>query len=134
MTEVPDQAAFQPLLPSFDAYNPLLHIESIKWYDPPVPPALSDDDEMILSPRPFFLEEFRLMATPEEWNRYIRLGFYTHMNGSNFKEEWSQTPINWLIRHKMIWYNFMHHVDRKIDVHPTLEAWATQVSRPSLSL
>ena len=55
-----------------------------------------------------------------------------HINGANFEAEWSQLPISWIICHKMIWYNYMYHIDREINVSPTLEAWTTPVSQPFL--
>ena len=33
----------------------------------------------------------------------------------------------------MVWYNFMYHLDRQIDLHPMLQAWATDIARPHLS-
>lgn len=34
---------------------------------------------------------------------------------------------------KMVWYNFMYHLDQQIDIHPELQAWSTEVARPHLS-
>ena len=43
--------------------------------------------------------------------------------------KYSADPI---ICHRMVWYNFMYHVDREFEISPTLSAWATDVSQPYL--
>ena len=87
---------------------------------------------MIRSPRPFFLNNFRLTATPLQWNRYLLLGFFSHEDGAKFEFEWTQQPDDWLHRHKIVWYNFMYFVDRNTDIPLTLQTWAIQVSQPFL--
>jgi hypothetical protein len=41
-------------------------------------------------------------------------------------------PHQALTIHRIIWYNFLYHVDRDMDIAPKLYAWATKVSQPYL--
>lgn len=43
--------------------------------------------------------------------------------------KYSADPI---ICHRMVWYNFLYHVDRKYEILATLSAWATDVLQPYL--
>ena len=115
-----------------DLSNPEFSIESKKWLDPPTSLLPVDQNGMIRSPRPFFLNNFRLTATPLQWNRYLLLGFFSHEDGAKFEFEWTQQPDDWLHRHKIVWYNFMYFVDRNTDIPLTLQTWAIQVSQPFL--
>ena len=132
MTEVPGPPVDTTQSGTPDFNNPELHIESKEWLDPPNSPLPVDKNGMISSPRPFFLENFRLTATPFQWNRYLLLGYYSHEDGSKFDIEWNRKPEDWLHRHKIVWYNFMYFVDRNTDIPLTLQAWAIQVSQPFL--
>ncbi|KAI2493321.1 hypothetical protein MHU86_21203 [Fragilaria crotonensis] len=115
-----------------DPDNPLFSFGIDAWLDPPKAATQIVSNEGLSTPRPFFLENFRLTASPLQWNRYIIVGFFSHLDGAQFDAEWNQKPINLLHRHKIVWYNFMCYVDRHIDIPLELEAWATQVAQPYL--
>lgn len=115
-----------------DPDNPQLSFGIEVWLDPPNEVNEIGSHEFISTSRPFLLDNFRKTSTPLQWNRYILLGYFSHIDGVTFDEEWNQEPCNLLHRHKIVWYNFMSHVDRNIDIPMSLEAWATQVSQPYL--
>ena len=41
-------------------------------------------------------------------------------------------PVNLTHRNKIVWYNFMYYVDRKVDIPSLLEKWALHVAQPYL--
>jgi hypothetical protein len=43
-----------------------------------------------------------------------------------------ECKVDPIICHRMVWYNFLYHVDRKIELSARLTAWATDVSQPYL--
>ena len=132
MTEVIDSAVAPNRSGSPDPDNPLFWIATDKWLDPPLNASSTGSNDFVSTPRPFFLEKYRKTATPFQWNRYILLGFHTHMDGNEFDDEWTKDPINLTQRNKIVWYNFMYYVDRNIDIHSLLENWALHVAQPYL--
>ncbi|KAI2492150.1 hypothetical protein MHU86_22415 [Fragilaria crotonensis] len=132
MTEVIGPPAAPNLSGSPDPDNPMFYFGTDTWLDPPTKVIETDTNDQIGNPRNFFLEHFRLTATPLQWNRYILLGFFSHIDGEKFDMEWTALPINLIQRSKIVWYNFMSFVDRHIDIPCLLEAWATQVAQPYL--
>ena len=132
MTEVIASAVAPNRSGSPDPDNSLFWIATDKWLDPPLTASPNSSNDFVSTPRPFFLERYRSTATPFQWNRYIRLGFHTHLDGNEFDDEWTKDPISLIQRNKIVWYNFMYYVDRNIDIHPLLENWALHVAQPYL--
>ncbi|KAI2503574.1 hypothetical protein MHU86_10861 [Fragilaria crotonensis] len=132
MTEVigPPPAPNPSVSPDPD--YPMFSIGTDVWLDPPNQAIGTISNDQIGNPRPFFLEHFRLTATPLQWNRYILLGFFSHTDGAKFDAEWNCFPTNLIHRNKIVWCNFMFFVDRHIDIPFLLEAWAIQVAQPYL--
>ena len=132
MTEVPGPPAASPLLGPPDPNNPAYAIESINRLDPPEIPLHKDANGPLSQDRMSALATYRTHSTPTEWNRYLLFGYLSHDDGEQFTKEWSEDEVNWLTRHRIVWFNFIYLVERNIDIPMTLQSWATQVSRPYL--
>ena len=77
-------------------------------------------------------DDYRLLATPTFWNRFVTLGYHA-TTGKEFETIWSnrfQDPIRF---HRLVWYNYLYYADRGFDIPPKLHFWATQVSNPFLN-
>jgi len=77
-------------------------------------------------------DSYRTSVTPTAWHRYVQLGYYALSDGKTFDTEWQSFEESPLRMHRLIWYNYMFHVDRQLDLPLKLNAWATQVSQPYL--
>jgi hypothetical protein len=132
MTEVVGSNAASNPSGTPDPDNPSFWIDTHSWLDPPTDDPKLGTNEFLSTPRPFILEKYRQTATPFQWNRYVLLGFCTHIDGNKFDSEWSADPVNLIQRNKIVWYNFMYYVDRKVDIPSLLENWALHVAQPYL--
>jgi hypothetical protein len=65
------------------------------------------------------------------WNRYTILG-YQATTGKDFDDNWKNRYSDPLRFHRMVWYNYMHYVDRGLDIHEKLHFWATEIVQPFL--
>lgn len=75
---------------------------------------------------------YRQHGTPQNWYRYLSLGFFAYDDCTKFDTLWMKYSSDPVICHRMVLYNFMYHVDRRMDIPPRLSAWATDVSQPYL--
>ena len=70
---------------------------------------------------------------PIAWKRYLTLGLFAFKECYQFEAIWKNRDEDPLTFHRVIWYQFMFHVDKYIEVPETLNAWAIDITRPYLS-
>ncbi|KAI2503174.1 hypothetical protein MHU86_11277 [Fragilaria crotonensis] len=75
---------------------------------------------------------YQQISSPAKWQKYVTLGYFAIDDGAFFDLEWSAREVNPTKMHSIIWYNYLYHIDRDIDIPTKLNAWATQVSQPYL--
>ena len=117
-----------------DRDNPVYDFATTEWHEVPQIKDTNDvgNDEIVSSPRPFFLKNFRSLATPEEWHRYIILGYFAYEDGLTFLRVWNHETTDWLQRHKIVWYNYKYYLDKSMHMPERLQVWATNLSHPYL--
>ncbi|KAI2488891.1 hypothetical protein MHU86_25945 [Fragilaria crotonensis] len=123
----PDPAAYH------DPHHPMYGFYTEEWHDQPSPPNGSKwfpDEERYR--REANAHAYRQHGTPQNWLRYLTLGYFVYDDCSKFDALWMKYSADPIICHRMVWYNFLYHVDRNYELPPTLSAWATDVSQPYL--
>ena len=131
-TAIPPDPA--PNLSSFtdDLSSAIYHFDTTVWNDaPPFVPRDSDGNE-IVSRRNANHAIYRQIGNATAWHRYITLGYYAIDDCMVFDREWKTFGTKPLMIYQIIWYNYMYHVDRAIDIPPKLYAWATAIAQPYL--
>jgi hypothetical protein len=113
--------------------HPMYGFETDKWVDQPIPKG----------PDWFSLQEryrrnanangYKQHGNPTNWNRYITLGLFVFDDCIDCDKAWSKMEEEPIMIHRAIWYNFMCHVDRELQVPDKLNAWATNISQPYLA-
>ena len=130
-----------PSPPPFSDIDTLLHhahptygFATEEWVDSP--PFIVADwvDPAIPCQRLGHADAYRQHGSPVSWHRYVVLGFYVFEDCSHFDRYWRQFTTKRLMCSQMIWYNYMYHVDRKLNIHPKLQSWAQDVVRPHLAV
>ena len=66
------------------------------------------------------------------WKRYLTLGLFAFTECNAFEIIWQRREEDPVNLHRIIWYQFMSHVDKYIEVPETLSAWALDIARPYL--
>ena len=132
MTEVPNLPVPSPLLGPPDPNNPAYNIENTERLDLPEIPLSEDESGRNSSDRSLLLEHYRKSTTPPQWNRYVLLGYFSHDSGDSLDNDWHHDTINWLTRHRIVWYTFFYLVERKIDIPLTLQSWAANSGLSSI--
>ncbi len=122
MTEVIGLPAAPNLSGSPDPDNPMFHFGTDTWLDQPNKLLKTASNDKIGNHDPLLLGHFRLTATPLQWNRYILLGLFSHIDGATFDADWTTLPVDLIHRNKIVWYNFMCYVDCQINIPLLLEA------------
>ncbi|KAI2511556.1 hypothetical protein MHU86_2810 [Fragilaria crotonensis] len=122
----PDPVAYH------DPHHPTYGFHTSEWHKMPRP----EGDDWFPSEERYRREAnahaYRQHGSPQNWFRYLTLGFFVYDDCSKFDALWKKYSSDPIICHRMVWYNFMHHVDRKFEISNTLSAWATDVSQPYL--
>ena len=131
---------FEPALSTpdeLDAYldpdNPEYGFATESWTETPLFVAIEGTEPDILSRRLANADAFKQHGSKVVWNRYVILGFYVYDDCNDFDAFWRQFVSKQTICMKMVWFNFMYHVDRTLDIHPKLQTWALEVAHPHLS-
>ncbi len=113
--------------------DPLFGFDTKEWYDPLLfemnPPETDSERYRRLADE----TTYRSTTSPTHWFKYAILARHT-VEGTWFDDilkEFSNDPATF---HHLIWYNFMYHVDRKIDIPERLQAWAMSISYPFLTV
>ncbi len=76
---------------------------------------------------------YRQTVTATTWSRYVTLGRPT-TTGFNFDKIWNNFENDPLLLYQLIWYTFLFHVDRKLDVPIKLNHWAMTIVQPYLAI
>ena len=102
------------------------------WFEAPEYGASDPNDKGLMHRRQANDELYRSKGNATKWNRFTTLAYYALDDGMKFDEEWKKFDREPLTIHRIIWYNYMYHVDRDMDVVPKLNAWANQIAHPYL--
>ena len=131
MVFTPDLASPSDLDIFLDLDNPTYGFATDSWVEAPAfLSSDTDDNTERLYRRQAHADAFKQLGTKVAWYRYVILGFYVFDDCSEFEGYCRQFVSKQTLCSKVIWYNFMYHVDRKIDLYPKLLAWATEIARP----
>jgi hypothetical protein len=116
-----------------DPHHPTYGFHTEEWHERPQP---TDGSEWFKVEERYRREAnahaYRQHGTPQNWLRYLTLGYFIYDDCSKFDALWMKYSTDPIICHRMVWYNFLYHVDRKFDIPPALHAWATDVTQPYL--
>ncbi|KAI2501849.1 hypothetical protein MHU86_12614 [Fragilaria crotonensis] len=115
-----------------DPDNPTFGFRIEHWADQPSAENLNPSELESHYRRLANADAYRQHGDKVTWNRYLNLGYYAFDDCKEFVHHWSKFDEDPIGCHRMIWYNFMFHVDRKLDISSTLQAWATGISQPYL--
>ena len=102
-----------------------LGFRTVNWIEPPpFAPQPSETDQ----------ERYKRLADETDyrndtkdstaWYRYSTLGRYV-VDGPTFDMILDKSAVDPVQVHCLIWYQYKYHVDRKLEIPPKLEAWAT---------
>jgi hypothetical protein len=110
------EATAQPFSPDPPAYpdrdNPAFAFATTEWQAATPITDKNDAAASLINPRKQFLENYRHLSNPNEWNRYLTLGYFAYEDGQTFNSVWNNETTTWLFRHKIIWYNYKYHRSR----------------------
>jgi hypothetical protein len=134
MVFTPELASASDLDIFLDLDNPTYGFATDSWVEAPAfLSSETDDNTERLYRRQAHADAFKQLGTKVAWYRYVILGFYEFDDCSEFEGYWRQfVSKKQTFCSKVIWYNFISHVDRNIDLHPKLLAWATEIAHPHL--
>ena len=113
-----------------DLHHVLLSFETTEWSNPPTHGSNGNLSIEELDKKKMNDEMYRRFHTATDWNRYTTLGYFAVDDGDEFDIEWRAQSVDPLRLHRLIWYNYLYHIDRDMDVPQKLDTWAIQVSRP----
>ena len=115
-----------------DPRDPQYGFYTDKWKPNPVPAGpdwFTSDNRMRRDANAY---AYRQIGNPADWNRYVTLGLFTTMDGTEFDDTWAAFKDSPVTVHQAIWYNYKYHVDHEIATSDKLNAWAMNVSLPFL--
>ena len=118
--------------PIADLLSDSFQFDTTSWYDPPAFTSTNPNGMEDVARRNANQHVYRQTGSATTWNRYLTLAFYTLDDAANFDREWSNMATNPLTIHRMIWYNYLYHVDHELTIPPKLHSWATLISQPYL--
>jgi hypothetical protein len=118
-------------LPSAD--DPIFGFTTTDWYEPPSFDMIPPETALERLSRIADETTYRKTTTTTHWHRYAILARHT-IEGPWFNEIWSSCLTDPSPLHHLVWYNFMYHVDRKIDIPEKLQSWTISISQPFLSV
>jgi hypothetical protein len=125
----PPSAVSVDLKPSHTMYG----FETDTWIDQPIPEGPGWFGRAEKYRRNANEHAYKQHGTQTNWNRYVNLGLFVFEDCSECDKAWSVMEKEPLLIHHSIWYNFMCHVDRELQVPDKLNAWATNISQPYLA-
>ncbi|KAI2509655.1 hypothetical protein MHU86_4775 [Fragilaria crotonensis] len=114
-----------------DLSKPMFKFDRTDWMDPPVFKPIDQTLSDSIYRRRANDALYQQISSPAKWQKYVTLGYFAIDDGAFFDLEWS-AQVNPTKMHSIIWYNYLYHIDRDIDIPTKLNAWATQVSQPYL--
>lgn len=132
MTDESASADFPLQAPCVPPDDPTFAFDVSHWIDPPVfvtnlPETTPETNIRVLAEN-----EYRTSTTPTLWHRYITLGRYA-VDGFTFDSIMEEGIIDPMKMHCLIWFQYVYHLDRNIDIPSKLQVWATTRSQPYLA-
>ena len=112
--------------------NPTLGFSIDSWFEPPLFDPKSPETSQERFNRISDETDYRNNTNCTSWYCYVTLGRYV-VKGHDFDNIINNIECDPLKAHSLIWYQYMYHVDRKIDIPKKLEAWATTKSMTYLA-
>jgi hypothetical protein len=107
---------------------------SEEWEDIPYPAGLDWFDADARERRNGHADKYQQCGgDPTLWYCYLHLGFFAFEDCSDFEKAWLLFDEDPLTIHKIIWYQFLYHMDRRLPIPAKLQKWATDVTHPFLS-
>jgi hypothetical protein len=103
------------------------------WVESPPYVAAEGEENELKYRRLAHANTYKQTGSPVAWYRYITLGYYVYADCNEFESFRRQFVSKQTLCMKMVWFNFMYHVDRNLDIPIKLQNWATEVARPYLS-
>lgn len=113
--------------------DPVFGFLTTKWIEPPAFASIRHEIDEDRQNCLVMETTYRQHTTPTAWYRYCTLGRFT-VDGNTFDTIWNEFEVDPLRAHCMIWYNYMFHVDRNMDIPSKLESWATKRSQVYLAI
>jgi hypothetical protein len=110
--------------------DPIFGFATDSWLDPPAFDPKPAETSRERFARISSETDYRNATNRTYWHRYFTLGRYV-VDGHTFDRILSNPDPK--KAHCLIWYQYMYHIDRKIDVPAKLEAWATLQSMAYLA-
>ncbi|KAI2498103.1 hypothetical protein MHU86_16413 [Fragilaria crotonensis] len=121
-----------PLASPTPPHDPIFDFDTSTWIDPPVNVTTLPETTPESNIREMTEKEYRDSTTPTLWHRYITLGRYV-VDGFTFDSIMEEGVIDPLKMHCLVWYQYVYHLDQKIDIPPKLQAWGATRSQPYLA-
>ena len=118
--------------PIYDISEARFRFDTKLWFEAPEFGASDPNDKELFYRRQANDNVYRNNRNPTKWNRFTTLAYYAMDDGMNFDREWEKIDNEPRTLHRIIWYNYMYHIDRDMDVVPKLNAWANLISHPYL--
>jgi hypothetical protein len=129
----PTAAPPDPVTPHIhDLSSATFRFNTKLWFEAPEYGASDPNDKGLMQRRQENDELYRSKGNATKWNRFTTLAYYALDDGMKFDKEWTNFESEPLTIHRIIWYNYMYHIDRDMDVVPKLNAWANQIAQPYL--
>ncbi|KAI2497763.1 hypothetical protein MHU86_16758 [Fragilaria crotonensis] len=113
--------------------DPVFGFLTRKWYDPPNPASIRHETDEDRKNRLLMESTYRSNTNTTSWYRFCTLGRYA-VDGSTFDMIWNEFEVDPLRAHCLIWYHYMFHLDRHMDIPSKLESWATKRSQVYLAI
>ena len=131
-TAIPPDPSPPAGFPAEDFLSDAWQFDTTVWHD--APEFTSDDtaDTKLVARRNAHHAAYRLTGTATTWLRYLTLGYYAFDDAALFDREWSKWSTDPTNIHRIIFYNYLYHVDRDIQIPPKLDLWATKISHAHL--
>ena len=119
-----------PTIPTDD--DSIFGFFTSNWIEPPpFDPKPSETDKERYD-RIFNETKYRHDNNPTSWNRYCTLGRYA-VSGDAFNAAWNEFGSDPIVIHSIVWYNYMYHFERQMDIPIKLQAWASKISQAYLA-
>ncbi|KAI2490879.1 hypothetical protein MHU86_23702 [Fragilaria crotonensis] len=113
--------------------DPLFGFITKEWYDATSfemkPPETDEEQYRRLADETVY----RNSTSTTHWHKYAVLARHT-VEGPWFDDILQAFPTDPSQLHHLVWFNFMYHVDRQIDIPELLQSWAMSISNPFLAV
>ena len=110
----PDPVAYH------DHHHPKYGFHTEEWHDMPRPTNAKNGKEWFPDEELYRCEANahtnRQYGSPQNWLRYLTLGCFVYDDCLKFDALWIKCSSDPIICHRMLWYNFVYHIDRKYEV------------------